>query len=502
MLHHTPGCKQRNATPYTRLFRTCATTETACPPVGSVASNPGVNTPLIADTSAASVTSTEGRQRNDSRLYGNDKEVCMSGMVLCSGSVWNSGITAFIATGTLAFCRRGSQGEMPGLGQETQSTAIRNHSRRMLGWVPNKGHGRILPQSFFPVQTCAVYNDFAIDETLSHLPTYLPKCSGDVRNLPIWSSFYKGFIATRIKFPFATKHTAQNCPVLFSLRVSDCEEGQLSRARHGGVGTAGAAQHSSWLTCRTTDTAHEHIQMTRRSLIGELRPDFLQAVAPLYPEILCALPTAPLTPYSRPRTHIHAPRTRKEEGEGGCTPSPALTFKKEGYRVEPLGSYAVAGHPFNLQWEWSSTGMKGRGKREIPEKTCQLAASFGTVPTCENPGVTRPGVEPGSPRWLGEGGEQSNHSATTAPQHVKGNFLFRVARGHGGVVDRLLTSCLGEPDSIPCGLAPEFSHVDILPDDATGRRVFSGISRFSRRFIPMLLHSHLIYLYRLSRPQC
>ncbi|KAJ8867893.1 hypothetical protein PR048_031698 [Dryococelus australis] len=37
-----------------------------------------------------------------------------------------------------------------------------------------------------------------------------------------------------------------------------------------------------------------------------------------------------------------------------------------------------------------------------------------------------------------------------------------------------------------------FSHVGIVPDDAAGRRVFSGISRFSRPFIPSLLHSHLI----------
>ncbi|KAJ8877621.1 hypothetical protein PR048_022076 [Dryococelus australis] len=43
--------------------------------------------------------------------------------------------------------------------------------------------------------------------------------------------------------------------------------------------------------------------------------------------------------------------------------------------------------------------MQGRGKREIPEKIRQPAASSGTIPTCENPGVNRPGIEPGSPRW-------------------------------------------------------------------------------------------------------
>ncbi|KAJ8890901.1 hypothetical protein PR048_010410 [Dryococelus australis] len=42
--------------------------------------------------------------------------------------------------------------------------------------------------------------------------------------------------------------------------------------------------------------------------------------------------------------------------------------------------------------------MKGRGKREIPEKTRRPTASFGTIPTCEIP-VTRPGIKPSSPWW-------------------------------------------------------------------------------------------------------
>ncbi|KAJ8888933.1 hypothetical protein PR048_008427 [Dryococelus australis] len=46
----------------------------------------------------------------------------------------------------------------------------------------------------------------------------------------------------------------------------------------------------------------------------------------------------------------------------------------------------------------SRTTMGG-GKNEIPEKTRRKAASSGTIPTCENPGVIRPGIEPGSPRW-------------------------------------------------------------------------------------------------------
>ncbi|KAJ8890236.1 hypothetical protein PR048_009744 [Dryococelus australis] len=42
--------------------------------------------------------------------------------------------------------------------------------------------------------------------------------------------------------------------------------------------------------------------------------------------------------------------------------------------------------------KWSSTGMRGRGKRDIPEKTHRPAASSGTIPTCENPGVSWSGI--------------------------------------------------------------------------------------------------------------
>ncbi|KAJ8887586.1 hypothetical protein PR048_013803 [Dryococelus australis] len=65
-------------------------------------------------------------------------------------------------------------------------------------------------------------------------------------------------------------------------------------------------------------------------------------------------------------------------------------------------------------------------------------------------------------------------------------------RGRGGVVVRLLASHLGEPGSIPNGVAPGFSHVGIVPDDAAGcRRVFSGISRFHRPFIRALFLTYL-----------
>ncbi|KAJ8882695.1 hypothetical protein PR048_014507 [Dryococelus australis] len=54
-------------------------------------------------------------------------------------------------------------------------------------------------------------------------------------------------------------------------------------------------------------------------------------------------------------------------------------------------------------------------------------------------------------------------------------------RGRGDAAARMLASQQGEAGSNPDGIAPGFSHVGIVPGDATGRRVFSGISSFPRR---------------------
>ncbi|KAJ8868251.1 hypothetical protein PR048_029767 [Dryococelus australis] len=43
--------------------------------------------------------------------------------------------------------------------------------------------------------------------------------------------------------------------------------------------------------------------------------------------------------------------------------------------------------------------MKGRGKPEISEKTRRPASLFGMIPLCENPGVTRPGLNPVRLGW-------------------------------------------------------------------------------------------------------
>ncbi|KAJ8873353.1 hypothetical protein PR048_026987 [Dryococelus australis] len=47
---------------------------------------------------------------------------------------------------------------------------------------------------------------------------------------------------------------------------------------------------------------------------------------------------------------------------------------------------------------WFAGNAKLKDPPPPPEKTRRPAASSGTIPTCENPGVTRPEIEPGSPR--------------------------------------------------------------------------------------------------------
>ncbi|KAJ8876944.1 hypothetical protein PR048_021394 [Dryococelus australis] len=49
-----------------------------------------------------------------------------------------------------------------------------------------------------------------------------------------------------------------------------------------------------------------------------------------------------------------------------------------------------------------------------------------------------------------------------------------------------------ESGLIPGGAASGFLHVGIVPNDAAGRRVFSGISFSRHPCIPVLLHSHLV----------
>ncbi|KAJ8866522.1 hypothetical protein PR048_032365 [Dryococelus australis] len=71
------------------------------------------------------------------------------------------------------------------------------------------------------------------------------------------------------------------------------------------------------------------------------------------------------------------------------------------------------------------------------------------------------------------------------------HFLRKDVRNINSTVS-LLASHQGEPVSIPGRVTPGFSQEEIVPDDAAGRRIFSGISRFPRLCIPAPLQYHYI----------
>ncbi|KAJ8881426.1 hypothetical protein PR048_017907 [Dryococelus australis] len=77
------------------------------------------------------------------------------------------------------------------------------------------------------------------------------------------------------------------------------------------------------------------------------------------------------------------------------------------------------------------------------------------------------------------------------------DLFISTLRGRSDRSFNTLASHQGDPGSIPDWVIPGFSHVRIVPDDAIGRLVFSGISRFPHTFIPALLHTHLNRSYRL-----
>ncbi|KAJ8870597.1 hypothetical protein PR048_029620 [Dryococelus australis] len=163
------------------------------------------------------------------------------------------------------------------------------------------------------------------------------------------------------------------------------------------------------------------------------------------------------------------------------------------------------------------------GETGDPEKTRRPAASSGTIPTCENP-VTRPGIEPSSPWW--EASVLTAQPPWSPKILAKGNFVFKVifryspysfgfsledarCQHYNKPLVRLLAPPpphQGEPGSIPGWVAPGFSHVGIVTDDAAGRRVFLG-DLLPRPLIPALLHPHFAGLQvsvntQLSSPHC
>ncbi|KAJ8894155.1 hypothetical protein PR048_006765 [Dryococelus australis] len=90
--------------------------------------------------------------------------------------------------------------------------------------------------------------------------------------------------------------------------------------------------------------------------------------------------------------------------------------------------------------------------------------------------------------WSSSAGDtiRLNTDSMRRSLHVQHAPWLHPAEHHRSVVVRVLSSHLGEPGPIP-----GFSDVRIVVADATGRRIFTGISRSSHLCIPALPHTRL-----------
>ncbi|KAJ8868912.1 hypothetical protein PR048_030453 [Dryococelus australis] len=174
----------------------------------------------------------------------------------------------------------------------------------------------------------------------------------------------------------------------------------------------------------------------------------------------------------------------------------------------------LRGNEGETRREWNCSGMQGRGKWEIPEKTRQPAASSGTIPTCENMGSNRSATAAPRTHW----NAVVMHSGRQSVYELIGSELFTVnslGQNYNRAYARLLfirgateaqwlerlPPKQGEKCSIPGGVAPGFSHVGIVPNDAS-RRVFSGSPVFPALGFQCCSILTSLYPHRLSRPKC
>ncbi|KAJ8866825.1 hypothetical protein PR048_032686 [Dryococelus australis] len=79
-------------------------------------------------------------------------------------------------------------------------------------------------------------------------------------------------------------------------------------------------------------------------------------------------------------------------------PEEIALLKGEEYSAASLHSFTTC-QQMAIARILSSAGMKGRWKWEIPEKNCRPITLSCTIPSWGKSGMTRPGIEPGSPWW-------------------------------------------------------------------------------------------------------
>ncbi|KAJ8873757.1 hypothetical protein PR048_024591 [Dryococelus australis] len=132
------------------------------------------------------------------------------------------------------------------------------------------------------------------------------------------------------------------------------------------------------------------------------------------------LVTAKLTGYSRCFDKISSAQKEKYRQTPGTNVSNVIFIWSRPSRgagtnsalgvdnTQPAQRPCVAGRNKLITEQHRNEGAEG--KRDISEKTRRPAASSGTIPTCDNPGVTPLGIEPGSLWW------EASSLTTTPPR--------------------------------------------------------------------------------------
>ncbi|KAJ8882676.1 hypothetical protein PR048_014488 [Dryococelus australis] len=175
------------------------------------------------------------------------------------------------------------------------------------------------------------------------------------------------------------------------------------------------------------------------------------------------------------------------------SPNPRRTVQDTD-QGRPFLASRVACHTAN-----NGPECNGGGNGRSPRKPADQRHRSGTILICENPSVTRPGLNP--VRLGGMNCGEQHREVRLGRLHTQ----LPVAPNAVEFIPYTqafspLASHQGEPGSIPCRVTPGFSQVRIVPDDAAGWQIFSGISRFPHPFITALLHSYLNHPHGLSRP--
>ncbi|KAJ8877293.1 hypothetical protein PR048_021747 [Dryococelus australis] len=140
---------------------------------------------------------------------------------------------------------------------------------------------------------------------------------------------------------------------------------------------------------------------------------------------------------------------------------------------------------------WSSAGMKGRWRS--PRKPADQRLRLARFPHYSIRG--RPRRESRQIRLGGRGRKENSIPASSGNLQI---YYMKVNRSvYMGLFSRFETEARKRKGRTGFNPRPGHSRivqVEIVLDDATGRRVFSGISRFPCRFILALLHKHLYSL--------